>query len=83
MINFYMKIQELLQSYFVENQTFKKLEWSYSILPHFSIKHNQTHFSIKHTLSYLDQDGLDRLAVVRHLTCNAKNIESTIQYQFL
>jgi hypothetical protein len=33
-VNFHMEIQEPLHSYFFENQTFRKLEWSHSILPH-------------------------------------------------
>jgi hypothetical protein len=38
-VTFYMEIQEPLHSYFVENQTSRKLEWSHSILPHSSTKH--------------------------------------------
>jgi hypothetical protein len=32
-VNFDMEIQELLYSYFVGNQTSRKLKWAHSILP--------------------------------------------------
>jgi hypothetical protein len=38
-VNFHTEIQEPLHSYFVENQTSRKLEWSHCILPHSSTKH--------------------------------------------
>jgi hypothetical protein len=38
-VNFHMKIQEPLHSYFVGNQTSRKLEWNHSILHRFSNKH--------------------------------------------
>jgi hypothetical protein len=39
MVSFYIEILEPLHSYFVENQTSRKLEWSHSILLHSPTKH--------------------------------------------